>query len=111
MDRKKVVFELVEDNAIVRRPCFICGGYSEKSQIVCEVREGLHKGKMVCEFCVQSQEIDDILKGHIESLETRAAILRSLIGRVEVPTWEQWEDKFCEVEREAERRYVEAQNK
>ncbi len=108
MDRKKVVFELVEDNAIVRRPCFICGGYSEKSQIVCEVRR-LAQRKDGLSFAF-SHEIDDILKGHIESAGNQGCYTQIPNWSREVPTWEQWEDKFARWKR-AERRYVEAQNK
>jgi hypothetical protein len=44
----------------------------------------------VCEHCLQAGHIDERLAMHAQQLEEQAQKTRSLIGRVKVPTYEEW---------------------
>ena len=63
-----------------RQPC-ICGGYAEKFETVAR-----DEGITVCRECVRDGDIDKRLVRHAERLEAVARDLRSLIGRVKLPS-------------------------
>lgn len=91
MNEEKIIFELVETNFLTRWPCHICGGCTEKEPILCEVKSGEYKGTRVCESCLKCGHFDDHIRAQIESLEKYAESLKSMIGRIQAPTYEQWE--------------------
>ena len=91
MENQKIVFELVETNYLTRWPCHICGGNTEKEPVLCEVLEGTNKGLRVCESCLKHRDFDNNLERFAEMLERHAQEIRALIGRVEAPSYEEWE--------------------
>jgi hypothetical protein len=82
--------DLVEARVMVREPCHVCGGVTEKwRHYRCESADG---GLRACERCVEAGNIDERLAAHASNLEATAKELRSLIGRVEiVPTFTAWQ--------------------
>ncbi len=98
--------ELVETNFFTRYPCTVCGGRTEKVGILAEGTQrlsddGEYRTVRVCESCLEGSNdlgIDDRLDVHARALEGDAALIRSLIGRLKVPTFAEW----CKAEREHE---------
>ena len=103
MEETKVKLELVETNFFTRWNCHVCGGNTEKVAILVEVLEGEWKGFRVCETCVKERDFDRKLIMHAEELEGFASNLRSLVGRLEVPTLEQYDARCREYDEEWER--------
>ena len=89
IDRVKV--ELVEAGWYTRWPCHACGGNTEKVSILAEVISGPHKGFRVCESCITDRNFDTSLLKFAERLESQAAATRSLIGRLDVPSEDEWQ--------------------
>jgi hypothetical protein len=58
----------------------------------------------VCEHCLKAGHIDDRLAMHAQRLEDQAQKTRLLIGRLEVPSYEEWlaEERRVDAERTAE---------
>jgi len=83
-------FSFVKTNYITRWHCDVCGGTTEKESVLCEVTEGPEKGLRVCEQCLKAgqKKVNDTLRGHAESLEEEARYIRSLIGRLKLPSYE-----------------------
>ena len=102
--------ELVETNFFTRYPCTVCGGRTEKVGILAEGTQRLsgdgdYRTVRVCETCLEGGDglgIDARLDLHARALEGKAALIRSLIGRLKVPTFAEW----CTAEREHEVRAV-----
>ena len=102
--------DLVETNFFTRWPCTVCGGYTEKVAILAEGTQRLSddgecRTVRVCETCLEGGDglgIDDRLDLHARALKGEAALIRSLIGRLKVPTFAEW----CKAERETEVRAV-----
>jgi len=67
-----------------RQPC-ICGGYAEKFETV--VRGD---GITVCRRCVKDGDFDKRLAERADQLETAARNIRSLIGRLKLPSAEEY---------------------
>ncbi len=99
-----IFVELVETNFFTRYPCTVCGGCTEKVAILAEGTQrlsddGESRTVRVCEGCLEGSNglgIDDRLDLHARALEGEAALIRSLIGRLKVPTFAEW----CKAERE-----------
>src|ERR1700733_4757574 len=68
----------------IRQTC-ICGGYAEKFETVAR-----DEGITVCRDCVRDRNIDKRLVRHAERHEAVARDLRSLIGRVKLPSAEEY---------------------
>ena len=96
--------ELVQTNFFTRYPCTVCGGCTEKVAILAEGTQKLSddgetRTVRVCESCLDdSRGIDDLLDLHARALEGEAALVRSMIGKLKVPTFGEW----CKAEREHE---------
>lgn len=73
-------------------PCTVCGGYTEKHGIVAKT-----DGITVCEECLKIGNIDERLEIHAQRLEAGALFLRNRVGRLRVPTLEQWQaaNEYC----------------
>jgi len=105
----KITFEFTTTNVYTRWPCHICGGHTEKVSILCEVLAGEHEGLRICESCLEAgkDKVNARLESHIAQLERRAAYKRSLVGRLEFPSYRDWEkagQKYEHEWEEAERR-------
>jgi transcription elongation factor Elf1 len=61
-------------------PCTVCGGHTGAVNVLNEAPDG---AALVCEHCLKDGRID-------ERLETQARETRLLVGRLKVPTYEEW---------------------
>jgi hypothetical protein len=95
-----IKFELVETNYLTRWPCHVCGGCTEKHSILAEVTEGPFKGFRACETCMKKRDFDAKLTAQAERLEEQAACLRAAVGRLQIPTFEEWKDAINRYEKE-----------
>ena len=100
-----IEIKLTETNFFTRYPCTVCGGKTEKVGILAEgplqLDDGGNMTVLVCESCLEGGNglgIDARLDLHARALEGKAALVRSLIGRLKVPTFAEW----CKAEREHE---------
>ena len=105
---------LVEASFLTRWPCTVCGGCTEKVPILAEGRQNLSSGDIhvgehrkirVCENCLQFGEIDEKLELHARQLEAEAQLLREMIGRIQVPTFAEWQARCEQHEREWVKEY------
>ncbi len=81
--------KLVETNFFTRWPCTICGGCTEKVNVLAEA-ETPDGAIRVCETCLKAGNIDDRLEWLASDFEDQAAHRRDLKGRLKVPTYEEW---------------------
>ncbi len=92
--------ELVETNFLTRWPCTVCGGCTEKVPILAESKTG----ERVCESCLRAGNIDERLEQYAlvldTAVDTAAAATRSLIGRLSVPTYAEWQARCEQHDRE-----------
>jgi hypothetical protein len=95
--KKKVKFEFVEVQYFTRHGCHVCGGCTDKVNILCEVKTGQDKGMRICEQCLQAgkEQVDARLQAHAKELEkgavhmrSMARYMRTLVGCLEIPTYE-----------------------
>ena len=101
-----IEIKLTETNFFTRWPCTVCGGCTEKVAILAEGTQrlsddGESRTVRVCESCLEGSDglgIDEHLDLHARALEGEAALVRSMIGRLKVPTFAEW----CKAEREHE---------
>jgi hypothetical protein len=83
-DGRKIKIELVKTRFFTRYPCDVCGGCTEKVSVLARGHDLL-----VCETCLEAGDIDERLKRHAAAL--MAAVTRGLIGRLQVPSWAEWQ--------------------
>jgi len=75
-----------------RWPCRVCGGTTEKVNVLCEVPPGRpHAGLRVCEFCLESGDLAARLDERVAALRERIAELMALRGRLVAPTYVEWQ--------------------
>ena len=99
-----IEIKLVEAFGLRRRPCTVCGGYTEKVPILAESKTG----ERVCESCLEAGNIDERLEQHARALDEAAVRVRSLIGRLSVPTYAEWQARYEQYEREWREDYKKA---
>jgi hypothetical protein len=68
-------------------PCSVCGGHTGVVNVLNESPDGKVR---VCEDCLKAGHINERLATHATRLETQAKEMRSLIGRLKVPSYEEW---------------------
>jgi hypothetical protein len=68
-------------------PCTVCGRHTSGVNVLNESEDGTVR---VCEHCLKDNAIDATLALHAQHLETQAQDVRALIGRLKVPTYEEW---------------------
>lgn len=102
---EKVKVELVEAFGFRQRPCHVCGNETEKVAIHAEVMSGPDKGFRVCETCIERRNFDAALIAHAESLEEMSSALRRMVGRLEVPTFQEYQAASRHADRAAKRAY------
>jgi len=100
---KDIVFDLVESNFYTRRDCHICGSLTEKDYVLCEVTEGEYKGLRVCPRCIKARDFNTRLEETAKRLEQEVSFTRSLIGRLKVPTI----DEFNQLTEEIDNKIIE----
>jgi hypothetical protein len=79
----KIVFTLERTNFYTRLPCTVCGGCTDKDDIICESSVGY-----LCHRCIRDGNLDRKLEAHAAGLERRAAQVRGLIGRLQAPSYQ-----------------------
>jgi hypothetical protein len=82
---------LVETNVLTRWPCHVCGGHTEKVEVLAEDHGG---NVRVCEFCLEAGNIDDRLRKHAARLREYADAVEALIGLLKVPSYEAWQARM-----------------
>ena len=82
----KIRINLVVTNVLTRWPCHVCGGCTEKVEVLAEGGGGIR----VCETCLKAGDIDARLEQHAAALEACAEEVRALIGCLQVPTYQEW---------------------
>lgn len=73
------------------------------TECVAEVTKGKHKGLCVFSTCLEKGNIDARLKKRIKRLNKEAEYLGTLIGKLQVPTSEEFEAKNKEYGEEKKR--------
>jgi hypothetical protein len=107
---KTIKLQLVESQFLTRWPCTICGGCTDKVEILCENQK---EGIRVCETCLKDgkRKIDARLEEeaasyekeaaspdeYVASCKKKAAYLRMLIRQLHVPTFAEWKAAMKEV--------------
>ena len=90
-----------------RWPCHVCGGRTERVGVLVEGRIKLGGEDFtlrVCEQCLEAADIDGRLAEYAAWLSRQAIITRSLIGRLRVPTYAEWEAACSQKDDEDRRR-------
>ncbi len=85
--------ELVPTNFSTRYSCHCCGGSTERVGVLCEVPEShpTHAGFRVCERCLEAGNPAEKMRKHVDALEQRAAALRDIADRLQVPSFADWQ--------------------
>ena len=90
---RDIVMRFVESHAFMWFPCSLCSGSTKKVQIHCVAT--LADGSQIrcCETCLEAgQELNDKrIRSTIASAEAHTAFLRGLVGRVSIPSYQEWE--------------------
>jgi hypothetical protein len=87
---EKIAFRLVRTAVFTRLPCAICGGETERDAVLCEAASD-HGTLRICWPCLQCGNFDHHLEQRGQGLASQAAAVRSLIGRIEAPSFAEWE--------------------
>jgi aconitase B len=102
---KRIKIDLVEGRGI-RLSCHVCGGCTEKGDVLAEGRDDDGDTIRVCETCLKAGDIDARLEQHAKNLVLGACAyaeeIRALIGRLQVPTYQEYQDKIKQLEYEYE---------
>jgi ribosome-binding protein aMBF1 (putative translation factor) len=82
-------------------PCSVCGGHTRGVNVLTESLDGTVR---VCEKCLKDGQIDERLAMHAQRLEEEARKTHSLIGRLKVPSYEEWlaEERRVDAQRVAD---------
>jgi len=91
-DERMIIMQLTRTNVFTRWPCHICGAETEKVAMLCE---GDADGTLLrcCEVCIRGGQgqLDGRIRNNIASLEQHVEFLRSIVGRVSIPTYAEWQ--------------------
>jgi hypothetical protein len=100
-----IKFRLVPTNFFTRWPCHVCGGVTDKDSILCEADSPFSdRGTLrICTSCLKCGNFDHHLEQQAQALEAKAALIRSLIGRIEAPSYAEWEHVMADYDAEWER--------
>jgi len=92
MEKEKIKFDFVRTNYLTRWTCDLCGGCTEKVNVLTEVIEGDEKGLRVCERCLEAgqSKVNDIMRLQVMELKAEAERISKLIGRVVLPSYADW---------------------
>jgi hypothetical protein len=82
-------------------PCTVCGGHTGGVNVLTESLDGTVR---LCEHCLKDGKVDERLAMHAQRLDEEAQKTRSLIGRLKVPSYEEWlaEEQRVDAQRIAE---------
>ncbi len=85
---------LTPTNVYTRWPCAVCGGWTNKEDVLAEFTDDDGDAHTVCEECLKAgtDRVVETLIAHAERLERWAQELRTLAQREwSMPTFEQWQ--------------------
>jgi hypothetical protein len=85
-----IEIELVQTNVFTRFGCTVCGGVTDKDPVLAEANDQFGVIR-VCDCCLRDGNIDGRLRDRITREHELAARLQHLIGRLKVPTFQEWE--------------------
>jgi len=104
MGSEKIELRFVGSKFLSRRSCTICGGHTEKDHVLIEAETSCGTVR-ACWRCLKGDNadnrgttVDERLTGHAERLEDYARFLRSLRGRLVVPSFQAWQAEERRVE-------------
>jgi len=86
----KIRMQFCRTNVFTRWPCDVCGGQTEKVEVLCEGKMASGADIRVCEFCLEAGNINERLERHASLLEGDTRFVRGLIGRLLVPSYASW---------------------
>lgn len=98
-----IKISLTPTNCLTRWHCHVCGGQTGKDPVLAEGEQDLpsdglpgRKGRIVrvCEQCLKGADgvsLDERLETFARQLEYEAEITRAMIGKLEVPSYAEWE--------------------
>ncbi len=104
MTSDTIKISLTRTNFLTRWHCHVCGGRTEKDEILAEGEQNLpadglpgreYRIVRVCDQCLKGAEgrsIDQRLELYARGLEAEAKLTRAMIGRLQVPSYEAWVD-------------------
>src|SRR5712671_6934170 len=95
--RHQAASAMVETNVFSRWHCTVCDGCTNPVSVLAEGKDG-KRAIRVCEQCLEAAEIDKRLAATAAAHERHAAYLRSLVGRLRVPTYAEWKARIEKVE-------------
>jgi|GEM_PF-4555720 len=102
---KDLIFKMVPTNIYMTLRCDICGGWTNGDGVLCQAWAG-EEELLACQQCVKNGAADELIEKNVKRLRDLALFFESLLGRVVLPSNEEWEKAV--VEREAEVRRVRA---
>ena len=104
MEAEKIKLKFVGSKLISRRSCTICGGHTEKDRVLVEAEISCGTVR-ACWRCLKGNNadkkgftVDERLTRHAERLEDYARFVRSLVGRLVVPSFQAWQAEERRVE-------------
>ena len=100
---KEIKFNLIKSDSLIRQHCHICGCRGEREYIWCQVTEGEYKGTRVCTRCIKNRDFDEVIEKNAQSLEREVEYTRSMIGRLEIPSFEEYNQRTLEEESQYEK--------
>ena len=99
-----IKISLTETNFLTRWHCHVCGGRTEKDPVLAEGEQDLGpsddgKGRdyrtvRVCGQCLKGADgvsLDQHLETFARQLEYEAELTRAMIGKLQVPSYAEWE--------------------
>jgi hypothetical protein len=92
-DEPMIIMRLTRTNVFTRWPCHICGGETEKVATLCEGVDADGTRLRCCEVCIRGGQshLDERIRNNIASLEQHVEFLRTIVGRISIPTYAEWE--------------------
>ncbi len=98
-----IKISLTPTNFLTRWHCHVCGGRTEKDEMLAEGEQNLpsdglpgrkYRTVRVCDQCLKAADglsIDQRLERFARWLEAEADLTRAMIGKLEVPSYAEWE--------------------
>ena len=93
-----IKISLTRTNYLTRWHCHVCGGRTEKDEMLAEGKQDLPNNEYrvvrVCGQCLKGADglsIDQRLENYARFLDVEAEITRALIGNLQVPSYAEWE--------------------
>jgi hypothetical protein len=93
----KIIVTMGAPGAWVRFPCVVCGDATDKEMAVAKLPGD--EDMCVCAQCLRKGNIDKRLRAHIKRLRDDIEFLESLVGRLVVPSYAEYQAANEEAER------------